>query len=67
MGRPTRKAPTGLTYEEYCALFLPILRKRAGEGADPFTEGQELARTVVTRSDHGAVRSADQTDKQSNG
>jgi hypothetical protein len=51
------KRPRELTYEEYLALFGPLLPSKRGERSDPYKDGQEAARTVVTRSELGATES----------
>jgi hypothetical protein len=55
--RADEKPSRELTYEEYLALFGPLLPLKRGERSDPFKDGQEAARTVVTRSELGTTAS----------
>lgn len=65
MNRPGRKPPRELTYEEYLALFGPLLPSRPGERPDAYEEGREVAKKIVTRSDTGAAPSPTGSEEQS--
>jgi len=51
MGRRSERRARELTYEEYLALFGPLLRRRTGLAPDAYEEGREAAQKIVTRSE----------------
>ena len=65
MDKTGRKPPRELTYDEYLALFGPLLRRRPGEKPDAYKDGQDVARTIVTRSDLGGDLPRSRSEEQS--